>query len=278
MRRAAIITLVVSVQALRFGGPPGGRRPSADDGNNRRRRGAAVLGMVALGAPTAASAKKKSNKVTLSDKLRNVPAFFVANSRGSPYLINKEQEGAQECVIFLEPGDAEQLLKEMVQASPMLADARVMCVGLDRALAMLARPATPTGNVHKGRQLMLRYRLQPAQRQLRAARSKLAVKMTVSGKSAPCFTCSGLKDAKGRTPVFLDLADLEEAWAKVAGDAKPNVQVHDLMELAALSKRPDAGDAFDDLVLYPMSGTVEYVKRNRRRGNGVARMHTAIGA
>ena len=109
-------------------------------------------------------------------------------------------------------------------------------------------------------------------------RSKLAVKMTVSGKSAPCFTCSGLKDAKGRTPVFLDLADLEEAWAKVAGDAKPNVQVHDLMELAALSKRPDAGDAFDDLVLYPMSGTVEYVKRNRRRGNGVARMHTAIGA
>ena len=39
--------------------------------------------------------------------------------------------------------DAEQLLKEMVQASPMLADARVMCVGLDRALAMLARPATP---------------------------------------------------------------------------------------------------------------------------------------
>jgi len=31
-------------------------------------------------------------------------------------------------------------------------------------------------------------------------------------------------------------------------------------------------------VLYPMSGTVEYVKRNRRRGNGVARMHTAIGA
>ena len=100
MRRAAIITLVVSVQALRFGGPPGGRRPSADDNNNRRRRGAAVLGMVALGAPTAASAKKKSNKVTLSDKLRNVPAFFVANSRGSPYLINKEQEGAQECVIF----------------------------------------------------------------------------------------------------------------------------------------------------------------------------------
>ena len=26
----------------------------------------------------------------------------------------------------------------------------------------------------------------------------------------------GLKDAKGRTPVFLDLADLEEAWAQVA--------------------------------------------------------------
>merc|ERR1719171_1812635 len=63
--------------------------------------------MAALGAPTAANAKKKSNKVTLSDKLRNVPAFFVANSRGSPYLINKEQEGAQECVIFLEPGDAD---------------------------------------------------------------------------------------------------------------------------------------------------------------------------
>ena len=77
--------------------------------------------------------EEEEQQGTLSDKLRNVPAFFVAISRGSPYLINKEQEGAQECVIFLEPGDAEQLLKEMVQASPMLADARVMCVGLDRA-------------------------------------------------------------------------------------------------------------------------------------------------
>jgi hypothetical protein len=270
---AAALALVVSVQAIRFG-PPGGPRPTGAGGDgSRRRSGAAVLGALVVGAPTAASARKTSNKVTFSDKLRNVPAFFVANSRGSPYLINKESEGAQECVIFLEPGDAEQLLKEMVQASPMLADARVMCVGLDRALAMLARPAAPTGNVHKGRQLMLRYRLQPAQRQLRAARSKLAVKA-----KAPCFTCSGLKDAKGRTPVFLDLADLELAWTKVAGEAKPNVQVHDLLDLAALSKRPDAGDAFDDLVMYPMSGTVEYVAKNRRRGNGVARLHGAIGA
>ena len=130
---------------------------------------------------------------------------------------------------------------------------------------MLARPATPTGNVHKGRQLMLRYRLQPAQRQLRAARSKLAVKMTVSGKSAPCFTCSKVKTRRaGRRS--LDLADLEEAWAKVAGDAKPNVQVHDLLELAALSKRPDAGDAFDDLVRVPHERHRGVRQGNRRRG------------
>ena len=74
------------------------------------------------------------------------------------------------------------------------------------------------------------------------------------------------------------MADLELAWTKVAGETKPNVQVHDLLDLAALSKRPDAGDAFDDLVMYPMSGTVEYVAKNRRRGNGVARLHGAIGA
>ena len=150
MRRAAIITLVVSGKPCAGGPPAAPTERHAITGDGAAPRSSAWS---PSSAPTAANAKKKSNKVTLSDKLRNVPAFFVANSRGSPYLINKEQEGAQECVIFLEPGDAEQLLKEMVQASPMLADARVMCVGLDRALAMLARPATPTGNVHKGRQL-----------------------------------------------------------------------------------------------------------------------------
>ena len=36
-----------------------------------------------------------------------MPAFYVVNARGSPYLLNRESEGVQECLIFMQPADAE---------------------------------------------------------------------------------------------------------------------------------------------------------------------------
>lgn len=109
------------------------------------------------------------------ERLAAVPVFFVSNGRGSPYLLNREKEGVQECLIFLDPDDAETLVHEMTQASPQLKDARVFCIGLDRALAMAQRRPMPSGNVDRnGRELTLRYRFQPAKAQIEGARIKPA--------------------------------------------------------------------------------------------------------
>ena len=102
MRRAAIITLVVSVRpALRRPARP---PPRADDNNNER--GAAVSGWPRSAADRR-EREEEEQQGHASDKLAN------AVVRPSTPLALPHQQGAggrQECVIFLEPGDAEQLL------------------------------------------------------------------------------------------------------------------------------------------------------------------------
>ena len=145
--RSVLVVAVVGAMNLprRFGG---------QSNNGPRRALAGAAGAALLAKPLSAVAFGR--EAALADKLGAVPAFFVANSRGSPYLLNKEAEGAQECVIFLEPRDAEALLSEMTQASPQLSDARVFCVGLDKALGMLKRKPQPSGNVARnGKELKL---------------------------------------------------------------------------------------------------------------------------
>lgn len=114
--------------------------------------------------------QRSLNNFSPRERLAAVPVFFVSNGRGSPYLLNREKEGVQECLIFLDPDDAETLVHEMTQASPQLKDARVFCIGLDRALAMAQRRPMLSGNVDRnGRELTLRYRFQPAKAQIEAA-------------------------------------------------------------------------------------------------------------
>lgn len=235
--------------------------------------GAALL----LGGVGPRRALALGREASLSAKLGGVPAFYVANARGSPYLLNKEAEGAQECVIFLEPRDAERLLSEMTQASPQLSDARINCVGLDKALTMLKRKPVPSGNVARdGRELVLRYRLSPSARQLGNARGRLG--KLFSGKTLPCFVCPDLV-IKGKTPVFLALEDLNAAWATAAGgDAAPApvVDVHNLLDLVVASEQPDALGDFDALLFYPEPHAVAYVRDNRKRGNRQSRLHASI--
>jgi len=264
--------------ALHF---PGGGRfgfggGEAPGGGPRRALAGAGAALLALG-PAKASALGKGTP-PLSERINAIPAFYVANARGSPYLLNREAEGAQECVIFLEPADAERLLSEMTQASPQLSDARVMCVGLDKALGMLRRKPTPTGNVGRGgKELLLRYRLSPPAAQLGNARSRLG--KLFNNKMLPCFVCPELV-IKGRTPAFLDLDDLKKAWAAAnPSGAAPNVDVHNLLDLVVASEQPAEAGAkgdFDALAFYPAPGAVEYVRKHRRRGNRISRLHAAI--
>ena len=45
----------------------------------------------------------------------------------------------------------------MVQSSPSYSDARVLCVGMDRAFDLMRKPPVPTGNSNKaGKPLVLR--------------------------------------------------------------------------------------------------------------------------
>ena len=232
--------------------------------------GAALL----LGGVGPRRALALGREASLSAKLGGVPAFYVANARGSPYLLNKEAEGAQECVIFLEPRDAEALLSEMTQASPQLSDARVFCVGLDKALGMLKRKPQPSGNVARnGKELVLRYRLQPSAKQLQNARGRLG--KLFDTKTLPCFICPELA-VGGKTPVFMALEDLTEAWATQGTGRPPNVDVHNLLDLVVASELPDAMGDFDDLLFYPQPGAVKYVRSNRKRGNMNSRLHASI--
>ena len=266
--RSVLVVAVVGAMNLprRFGG---------QSNNGPRRALAGAAGAALLAKPLSAVAFGR--EAALADKLGAVPAFFVANSRGSPYLLNKEAEGAQECVIFLEPRDAERLLSEMTQASPQLSDARINCVGLDKALTMLKRKPVPSGNVARdGRELVLRYRLSPSARQLGNARGRLG--KLFSGKTLPCFICPDLV-IKGKTPVFLALEDLNAAWATAAGgDAAPApvVDVHNLLDLVVASEQPDALGDFDALLFYPEPHAVAYVRDNRKRGNRQSRLHASI--
>lgn len=248
------------------------RRFGGQSNNGPRRALAGAAGAAVLAKPLTAVAFGR--EAALADKLGAVPAFFVANSRGSPYLLNKEAEGAQECVIFLEPRDAEALLSEMTQASPQLSDARVFCVGLDKALGMLKRKPQPSGNVARnGKELVLRYRLQPSAKQLQNARGRLG--KLFDTKTLPCFICPELA-VGGKTPVFMALEDLTNAWATQGTGRPPNVDVHNLLDLVVASELPDAMGDFDDLLFYPQPGAVKYVRSNRKRGNMNSRLHASI--
>ena len=89
-----------------------------------------------------------------------------------------------------------------------------------------ARPATPTGNVHKGRQLMSTAGCSAAQPVTSAA-----VKMTVWQVGAA--SRSGSR-TRGRTPVFWTWP----TWRRGPRSRHAQRQVHDLMELAALRSGP----------------------------------------
>lgn len=267
--RLLLLALVAQSAALQF---HGGRSWFGNDDGGLRRMMAGGAGAAALAMrPASALAREPP----LGDKLGAVPAYFVANARGSPYLLNKESEGAQECVIFLEPSDAEQLLSEMTQASPQLSDARVFCVGLDKAIGMLKRKPVSSGNVAKnGKQLVLRYRLAPSAKSLTSARSRLG--KLFNQKMLPCFICPDLQ-IKGKTPVFMDIADLNKAWeTAVPGGRQPNIDVHNLLDLVVASEQPDAQGDFDKLIFYPRPESLNYVRRNRRKGNLNSRLHVSI--
>lgn len=231
------------------------------------------------------------NDYSPRERLASIPVFFVANGRGSPYLLNREKEGAQECVIFVDPADAESLVNEMTQASPQLTDARVFCIGLDRALAMAQRKPTFSGNVDRnGRELTLRYRIQPAQSQIDGAKKKLSgVQKRAAESMLPCFIAPDLEAKRGAvktTPVFLNLEDLRNTYGEVyalkkGGGKKKEpkqVLVYNLIDLILSSEQPDAQftNDFGKLIFYPMPEAVNYVRNARKRGNGAARLHARL--
>lgn len=235
---------------------------------------------------TKASADVKRRHIadtSVRDRLASIPCFFVANNRGSPYLLNKEKEGAQECLIFLDPEDAERLVAEMAQASSQLSDARVYCFGMDRALALAQRKPTPSGNYGRdGQQLMLRYRIQPAQSQVEGARKAKLGKL--GSQILPCFIAPEMQVTKNgfqSLPVFLDLEDLESTWKDVAAakginKKMPYVECRNLIDLVLAAEDEEARGPFNKLMFYPMPRTVDYVRRARKHGNGVARLHARL--
>jgi len=157
--------------------------------------------------------RRKLSDFTVRERLAAIPVFYVANARGSPYLLNRVKEGVQECLIFMDPLDAEQLLSEMCQASPQLTDARIFCTSMDRAMNLLQRKPTPTGNLDaRGRELLLRYRIQPSEREVEIASKKIGNK---AQNIVPCYVSEQLEYRKGGTtvvPVFLSSDDLIDAW------------------------------------------------------------------
>ena len=92
-------------------------------------------------------------------------------------------------------------------------------------------------------------------------------------RAGPDLTAPG-----GKTPVFLDATDADRAWAKAAGPegGRAAIEVHDLVEMVNAANAGAPGD-FDKIVLYPLPDSIKYVRKARRRGNGNARLHAAIG-
>lgn len=230
--------------------------------------------------------RRSLSEVSLKERLGAVPAFYVVNARGSPYLLNRESEGVQECLIFMQPADAEALLSEMVQSSPSYSDARVLCVGMDRAFDLMRKPPVPTGNSNKaGKPLVLRYRLQPSAEAIKASQKRLGPKSAVTkNEMLPCFINSKLtvpRRGTRATPVFLSLDDLEATWRSVApqksGKTAPaQYEVHNLLDILIASEQPDAPEVFDKLVFFPQPSAVEYVRSMRRRGNSISRLNARL--
>lgn len=298
-RRSAVALawmLLVGVQGLITPGGGGrffGRRPDRGDSWLALDKRWLLVGAAAWpGAAFAADLRFRSlQDYSPRERLASIPVFFVANGRGSPYLLNREKEGAQECVIFVDPADAESLVNEMTQASPQLTDARVFCIGLDRALAMAQRKPTLSGNVDRnGRELTLRYRIQPSQAQVDGAKKKLTgVQKRAAESMLPCFIAPDLEAKRGgvkTTPVFLALEDLRNTYGEVYAMKKggpkkkepKQVLVYNLIDLILSSEQPDAQytSDFGKLVFFPMPEAVNYVRKARKRGNGVARLHATI--
>ena len=110
-----------------------------------------------------ASALKHFGDYALDDKIASIPCFMITNSGGSPYL-KTTNEGNQQVIIFMDIRDAEAHLGEMLQASPMLNDAQILAVGMDKAWSLLRRSPHATGqpNPKTGQEQIMTYKLMPA--------------------------------------------------------------------------------------------------------------------
>ena len=227
--------------------------------------------------------KRSLRDFSLRDRLASVPVFFVANARGSPYLLNRG--GDQECLLFLDPLDAEDLLSEMVQASPQLHDARVSCMGMDKAMTFLLRKPTASGNVDsKGNEMTLKYKIQASEREIKK-HHRVSSRGTMTTTELPCYVAPEIEIKRGgiaATPVFFTQDDLYDAWntanEKKKRRAPPLRKTVNLLELVLASDAYGGNVDFDKLLFYPMPRAVEYAREARKRGNGSSRLHVQVSA
>ena len=193
----------------------------------------------------------------------------------------------------------------MLQASPMLNDAQILAVGLDRAWSLLRRSPHATGqqNPRTGQEQIMTYKLMPARgefgKAMRAFRPGTQWKCSRIGRvlqhmkkleqmesSVCCFLARGMtvtKHGKPVTPLFLSVADLNAAYAdlKVTAKAegrklpeKPFVEIHDLL---VLLQEHDGHDAeFADWGFVPKSTSLKAVESARASGLRKARLFSRV--
>jgi hypothetical protein len=212
-----------------------------------------------------ASAIKKYNQLSPTQKLATTPLFFVCNSGGNPYLQDDIQSGKPEqriIVYFMSSEDANDYLNEMAQGNPQnINEFRVMTTSMEKVVNKIqSRKQSRKLGRYKMSSI---YRIQPSSRQCQNA-EELAGKgdaekgaEALQGISIPMFSAKGLaiKRANGEvvTPYYFALEDLTEDWSKLLDQneesserqssksskglpSKPKVEIRDFVEVMCLSQ------------------------------------------
>ncbi|CAN0276727.1 unnamed protein product, partial [Laminaria digitata] len=142
-----------------------------------------------------ASVFKPFGKRSVEEKLGNLPAFMVTNSKGSPYLTPNVEGGHQMAVFFTNLADAQEMLREMVQNPSYAKEARILVVSMEKAYGMVKKGPVQTGYKNdEGREESMNFKLERDQHSVqKAMRLGLEIDPSAMSVDIPVFFAEGLE-------------------------------------------------------------------------------------
>ncbi|CAN0070850.1 unnamed protein product [Ectocarpus sp. 6 AP-2014] len=237
---------------------------------NSRDGAAVVVSIPAAMELAEASVLRPFEKRTVEEKLANLPAFMVTNKKGSPYLSPTEPGEPQMAVFFTNVDDAKEMLMEMVQESTYQNEARILVVSMEKAYGMVKAGPKLTGYQNdEGVDERMDFKLEPDMHSFQKARRLgLDVSPAAANIDVPVFYAEGLevkRDGGLVKPLFMDPADLVEAWKKAAASnpdmpAEPTVKVFNMPDVIVAM---ELTDEFNQFGFFASTEGAEFIKQAR---------------